>query len=289
MIFDRAAFPLPKARCMTPSPAVLDGLDSVPAATPNLDDLRAEIDHIDDTLLELLQRRMGVAARIGGVKASGPVNALKLRPDREAKVISRLLAQAEPDCRQLALGVWREIMAAGLARQGELEVVVWGGPDPAHVLDNARRRFGSSPCYTEVETSNAALAAAASRNAVAVLAIDPRTAWWTKLAAQHRDLWVFDAIDGPKGGKAPGCLAVARIDPASLAGGRTFVISAGGDAGGGERSRRLLGLEEGWRLYEVDRAPDEVTAMDRYRGVIGRAPAFSLSVEAVVSAVGEGG
>ena len=280
---------------MSPSPAVLDGPESVsqpaPAApaAPNLDELRAEIDRIDDTLLELLQRRMSVAARIGGVKASGPVNALKLRPDREARVISRLLAKAEPDCRQLALGVWREIMAAGLARQGELEVVVWGGPDPAHVLDNARRRFGSSPRYTEVETSNEALAAAASRNAVAVLAIDPRTAWWTRLAAQHRDLWVFDAIDGPKGGKAPGCLAVARIDPASLAGGRTFVISAGGDAGGGERSRRLLGLEEGWRLYEVDRAPDEVTAMDRYRGVIGRAPAFSLSVEAVVSAVQAGG
>ena len=62
------------------------------------------------------------------------------------------------------------------------------------------------------------------------------------------------------------------------------MISAGGDAGGGEPARRLLGLEEGWRLYAVDRAPQEVTAMDRYRGGIGRAPAFSLSVEAVVQA-----
>lgn len=256
---------------------------------PSLDTLRAEIDQLDDTLLTLLHTRMKLASRIGEVKASGPVNALKLRPDREARVISRLLAQAEPDCRQLALGVWREIMAAGLARQGELEVLVWGGPDPAHVLDNARRRFGSSPRYVEVETAGEALAGAASRNAVAVLAIDPRTAWWTRLAAQHRDLWVFDAIDGPKGGKEPGCLAVARIDPASLAGGRTFVISAGGDAGGGEPARRLLGLEEGWRLYEVDRAPTEVTTMDRYRGVIGRAPSFSLSVEAVVGATDAGG
>ncbi len=251
---------------------------------PSLDELRAEIDRIDDSLLHLLQSRMRLAGRIGQAKAAGPVNALKLRPDREARVISRLLAEAEPDCRQLALGVWREIMAAGLARQGQLEVLVWGGPDPAHVLDNARRRFGSSPRYLEVESPADALAGAATRNAVAVLAIDSRTAWWTRLAAQHRDLWVFDAIDGPKGGKEPGCLAVARIDPASLAGGRTFVISAGGDAGGGEPSRRLLGLEEGWRLYEVHRAPQEVTAMDRYRGVIGRAPTFSLSVQAVVEA-----
>ena len=262
------------------------GLSSRPDT--DLEDLRAQIDRIDDTLLELLQARMAIAGRIGGVKATGPVNALKLRPDREARVISRLLAQARPDCRQLALGVWREIMAAGLARQGQLDVLVWGGPDPAHVLDNARRRFGSSPRYVEVESPGEALAGAASRNAVAVLAIDPRTAWWTRLGAQYRELWVFDAIDSPKGGKEPGCLAVARIDPASLAGGRTFVISAGGDAGAGEPSRRLLGLDEGWRLYAVDRAPDEVTTMDRYRGVIGRAPSFSLSVEAVVNA-GEAG
>ena len=257
-----------------------------PADPPSLQDLRQEIDRIDDALLELLHTRMDLASRIGGVKASGPVNALKLRPDREARVISRLLTQAQPNCRQLALGVWREIMAAGLARQGELEILVWGGPDPAHVLDNARRRFGSSPRYVEVDSPGEALAGATSRNAVAVLAIDTRTPGWTPLAAPHPALWGLDAIGGPKGGKAPGCLAVARIDPASLAGGRTFVISAGGDAGGGEPSRRLLGLEEGWRLYEVDRAPDEVTAMDRYRGVIGRAPAFSLSVEAVLDAGG---
>ena len=262
------------------------GLSSRPDT--DIEDLRAQIDRIDDTLLELLQARMAIAGRIGGVKATGPVNALKLRPDREARVISRLLAQARRDCRQLALGVWRESMAAGLARQGQLDVLVWGGPDPAHVLDNARRRFGSSPRYVEVESPGEALGGAASRNAVAVLAIDPRTAWWTRLGAQYRELWVFDAIDSPKGGKEPGCLAVARIDPASLAGGRTFVISAGGDAGAGEPSRRLLGLDEGWRLYAVDRAPDEVTTMDRYRGVIGRAPSFSLSVEAVVNA-GEAG
>ncbi len=262
---------------------------SAPPPSGELDVLRAEIDRIDDTVLDLLHARMALASRIGGVKASGPVNALKLRPDREARVISRLIARAEPACRQLVLGVWREIMAAGLARQGELEVLVWGGSDPAHTLDNARRRFGSSARYDVVETPGEALASAASRNAIAVMAIDPRAAWWTRLAAQYRDLWVFDAIDSPRGGKAPACLAVARIDPASLAGGRTFVISAGGDAGGGEPSRRLLGLEEGWRLYAVDRAPDEVSAMDRYRGVIGRAPAFSLSVEAVVGALEAGG
>jgi chorismate mutase / prephenate dehydratase len=270
---------------MTSSTALTAPTDTA-SAIPSLDDLRSEIDHIDDTILDLLQRRMQLATGIGGLKAAGPVNALKLRPDREAAVISRVLARAEPATRRLAMGVWREIMAAGLARQGELEVLVWGGPDPAHVLDSARRRFGSSPTYIDVDSPGEALAAAASRNAVAVLGVDQKTAWWTRLAAQYRDLWVFDAIDKPTGGREPGALAVARIDPAALAGGQTFVISAGGEAGGGEPARRLLGLDEGWRLYAVDRAPDEISAMDRYRGVIGRAPTFSLAAESVLDAGG---
>jgi chorismate mutase len=280
----------------TQSPAQDAPSERDPPAT--LQDLRGEIDRIDDTILDLLQRRMRLASGIGGVKAVGQVNALKLRPDREASVISRVLSNAEPENRKLALGVWREIMAAGLARQGELEIMVWGGPDPAHVLDSARRRFGSSPSYVDVETPAEALAAAAARNVVAVLGIDDKTPWWTRLAAQYRDLWVFDAIDKPaeggahanaRTGREPVALAVARIDPEALAGGQTFVISAGGDAGGGEKARRLLGLDEGWRLYAVDRAPDEVTAMDRYRGVIGRAPTFSLAAETVVAATRDHG
>ena len=101
---------------MTVSTAVLSD-DNAASEAPTLDDLRARIDQIDDTILELLQSRMALATQVGGVKASGPVNALKLRPDREARVIARLLANAEPECRQLALGVWREIMVAQSRRR----------------------------------------------------------------------------------------------------------------------------------------------------------------------------
>lgn len=256
-----------------------------PAAEPTLESIRAGIDHIDDTILDLLEERMRLAARIGTLKPSGQVDALKLRPDREARVIARLMARAHPSNRRLAMGVWREIMAAGLARQGELEVLVWGGRDPALVLDSARRRFGSSASYRVVEQPAEALTAAAGENAVAVLAVDPSTPWWTRLAAQYRDLWVFDAIDNPRRVGDPGALAVARIDPEALAGGRTFVISAGGDAGQGEPARRLIGMDEGWRLYVVDRAEEQITTMDRYRGVLGRAPSFSLDAEEAAHAL----
>ncbi|MHB8287291.1 MAG: chorismate mutase, partial [Caulobacteraceae bacterium] len=77
-----------------------------PAAVPpaeGLTGVRAEIDRIDDAVLDLLQRRMKLAATIGTLKTSGQVDALKLRPDREAAVISRLLQHADPANRRLAL------------------------------------------------------------------------------------------------------------------------------------------------------------------------------------------
>ena len=269
-------------------PDPLDGRGAPAEAPSTLGGVRAEIDGIDDAVLALLERRMALAAHIGRLKDEGQVDALKLRPDREAAVITRLLKQADPSNRRLALGVWREVMASGLARQGELQVLVWGGLEPALVLDAARRRFGSSAAYRVVETPGEALKVAAVENALGVLALDPRTAWWTRLAAQHRDLWVFDAIDGVSGPSEPLALAVARIDPAALAHGRTYVISAGGDAGQGEPARRLLGMDEGWRLYAVDRKAEEIGAMDRYSGVIGRAPVFSLREDEVVRAIGGG-
>ena len=261
--------------------------DPTPDTTPpppTLGGIRGEIDRIDDAVLDLLERRMQLAAGIGGLKDAGQVDALKLRPDREAAVIQRLLTRADPANRRLALGVWREIMASGLSRQGELQVLVWGGAEPALVLDAARRRFGSSAQYRVVDTPAEALKTAAAENALAVLALGPTTAWWTRLAAQYRDLWVFDAIDGVRGASEPMALAVARIDPAALAGGRTYVISAGGDAGQGEPARRLLGMDEGWRLYAVERQMEEIGAMDRYSGVIGRAPLFSLRADEVTPA-----
>ena len=52
----------------------------------DLDDLRREIDEIDEGIHDLLMRRTGVARRIGGIKGAGP----SLRPAREAEVLRRL-------------------------------------------------------------------------------------------------------------------------------------------------------------------------------------------------------
>ncbi len=254
-----------------------------PPPTSHLAELRAEIDAIDASILELIERRLAIAARTGQAKAEGRTgDVLNLKPDREADVLSRLARRAKPEVRRLTLAMWREIMAAGLASQGAIEVAVWPGADPLHSLDAARRRFGASPDYRICAQAEAALDAAQA-GGVAVLALDARTPWWIELAAKRPDLWIFDALDPARDEAEPAMLAVGRIEPGALARGRTFVISRGGDAGFGAQQSRRLGWSEGWSLDMID-SDSTLMAADRDRGHAGSAPRFCLSAEDAATA-----
>jgi chorismate mutase len=257
-------------------------------AQPTLADLRGDIDAVDDALLELVEARMDLARRVGDRKAAGgPETALNWRPGREAELLGRLLARAGAASRPLTLAVWRELIGAGLAAQGPLEVTVWDGGDWG-LREKASRRFGAAADYTAARSADQALARASTQNAVAVLALAPDAPWWTELGAAYPELWICEALDGPRGAGEPAALVVARVEPAALASGRTFVLSVGGDADLQARTARLLGYAPGARLYVIDEvAGAPVRAEDRHRGVLGRAPAFCLRPdEAIVPATG---
>lgn len=222
-----------------------------------LEALRSEIDAHDDQILALLERRMAVAARVRAFKDEG--RTLNLKPDREARVIARLLDRADPGARRLVEAVWREVLSAGLAAQGAVTVAVWPGRR-GELREAARTRFGACAAYREAADPAEALLAARESDTVAVLALDAEP-WWADLP---QDLWAFDAVSTRSG---PVALAVGRIDPLSLAHGRVLRVSCGGDADPGAARPRLLAAAEGLRLYA---APDRGEALDRASGAIGR-------------------
>ena len=55
--------------------------------------LRAQIDLVDQQILDLLSRRLKMAEQVAEVKPNG---ASVFRPDREAQLLARLCAAAEP-------------------------------------------------------------------------------------------------------------------------------------------------------------------------------------------------
>lgn len=226
-----------------------------------LEALRSEIDAQDAEILAALERRMTLAARVRAFKDE--TRSLNLKPDREARVIARLMDRARPDIRPLVQAVWREVLAAGLAAQGPISVSVWPGKR-GDVRQGARARFGAAATYREAQTAEAALASAAAGEGVAVLGLEGDRPWWGELAD---DLWAFDVVWA---GANPVALAVGRIDPVSLAHGRVLRVSAGGDADPSAVRPRVLASAEGLRLHLE---PDRGAAPERGLGVIGRLPA----------------
>lgn len=156
-------------------------------ASPSLAQLRAEIDEIDDALLALLERRVAIGRRVAAAKgdASGPF----LRPGREAQILRRLAGRLGGADLPVPVmeRVWREVLAANLARQVDPVTVVWAPAGAEALVDLARDRGGVSTRVETVADADAALAAVADgRATLAVLPAPELTAWrwWPSLLAE---------------------------------------------------------------------------------------------------------
>ncbi|NQW09821.1 MAG: chorismate mutase [Alphaproteobacteria bacterium] len=147
-----------------------------------LEDLRAEIDAIDDELLDLLERRIAIGRRVADAK--GPSSGPFLRPGREAAILRRLAAAPGGLDVPVLERVWREILAANLARQIDPIYAVWAPEGAETVADLARARGGVSTEIRMVADAAAALSAiTVERATLAVLPCPTLTRWrwWPQL------------------------------------------------------------------------------------------------------------
>lgn len=135
-----------------------------------LDDLRKEIDAIDDALLELVEARMAATRRVAGLKDAAGDTWLKLRPVREAQVLDRMTARAPGVDPVLIRQLWTALMAHGLQEQARLDFVLHGGGDRLAIQDAVRARFGFAGTLRWVEHEHEAISAAQSGLAVAIVA-----------------------------------------------------------------------------------------------------------------------
>ena len=141
----------------------------------NLDELRREIDGIDDQLLTLLGRRIEIGRAVARSKApnGGPF----LRPGREAAILRRLSAAAPAAIAPAVISrIWRQILVANLAQQTAVTVATTGVPGP--IL--ARDHFGVSAEVHVLADGRAVMEAVAAGDAlVGVISCDGT--WWQDL------------------------------------------------------------------------------------------------------------
>ena len=116
------------------------------ALAADLAPLRQGIDAIDDQLIELLNKRAGLAQRIGQLKARAALPAYV--PERERLVLNRLVGASRGPLPEDSLRlIYKEIISASLALESPL-TVAFVGPPAGAAHEAGKRHFGLSARLT---------------------------------------------------------------------------------------------------------------------------------------------
>ncbi len=111
----------------------------------SLDDLRRQIDLLDDQIVQSLNARAELARRIGAAKQTAGVGVFS--PDREREILERVTARSVgPLPRHSLLAVYRELMSASFALERPPRIG-YLGPAGSHTHEAALGKFGSSVEY----------------------------------------------------------------------------------------------------------------------------------------------
>lgn len=102
-----------------------------------IEKLRREIDAIDDELLSLIQRRAGMAQRIGTLKHGAPV----YRPERESEILRRMTKTAGVLPAERVTAVFREVISACRGLEQAIRVA-YLGPEGTFSEQAVRMQFG---------------------------------------------------------------------------------------------------------------------------------------------------
>jgi len=148
-----------------------------------LDELRAEIDRIDEQLHALMIERAAVADEVRHAKGEPRIS---VRPAREARILYTLLERhkgAFP--KPILIKIWRELIAGMLSLEGPFFVAVYSSDEEPGYVDLARDQYGTFTPLSRHATVSGVIDAV--RNEDASLGILPfptaegAAAWWRHL------------------------------------------------------------------------------------------------------------
>ena len=177
-----------------------------------IEQVRAEIDRVDKTLLGLIAERLELAGAVRRAKSGARV----WRPSREESHVRELADATEDTPAELVSRIWAELMSASLALQGPMKLHIALEGDVLEVWTLVRDRFGAAIPAVSYPTASSALAAAyADDEGVAVLpAPGGMNSWWTALGAQGAmpDMHILAGLPRTGGETWPRAVAVSTAD-----------------------------------------------------------------------------
>lgn len=179
------------------------------AEAAELDKLRAEIDRLDQELVERIHARSKVAMEVGEVKKRYSDNPVFLRPGREASMLRRAAAKHgnHPFPASSLLRIWREIIPAVTSLEGDLSLAI-EDDNEAVAREHAQVHYAISLEREHFPDRDAVAEAVLSgKHTLGIIRADINDPhWWQRVTtpnAEGRRLHVIlqlPFIDGPVGG-----------------------------------------------------------------------------------------
>ena len=157
-----------------------------PSAPPTLQDLRQEIDRIDEEMHRLLMERGDIIGRLISVKKTQEVGSA-FRPAREADMMRRLVERHKGTLPlDTVESIWRVIISSFTYVQAPFSMHADLSAGDSVMRDSARFHFGFLVPFVPHFNADAAVGALsrAKGDLALVPAIDSRSAWWTALEAK---------------------------------------------------------------------------------------------------------
>ncbi len=113
-----------------------------------IESFRANIDELDEKILELISERATYAQHIAHVKRQEDKNAEFYRPEREAEILRKILKRNKGPLNDEEMAhIFREIMSACLALEEPLNIAFLG-PEGTFTQEAALKHFGHSVSTT---------------------------------------------------------------------------------------------------------------------------------------------
>jgi 3-deoxy-7-phosphoheptulonate synthase len=163
--------------------------------------LRAELDRIDDEILDLIERRLAASSEIAERKDQEGDRHIKIRPRRQAEILRRLKERSKNARPELVDEVWREIMGHSLQSQAKTDIIIAPSDNSELLEARVRAHFGSAPAIKWASSEAHAIRLALESEAIAVLP--------EQLPDSDGDLRVFDIVRNEAG--QPVAYAVGRV------------------------------------------------------------------------------
>lgn len=204
--------------------------------TKTIDDIRRQIDSIDDRIHDLLRERFAIVERITAEKRK--TGAPIVQPAREIALVRRLLARHDGDFpAESVVRIWREMFGAVAALDKGLKVAVTAPDNGAGVLSWGLARDYFSTAVPMVRAANALAVLTMVREGEAAFGIVPwphdhdANPWWRFLMGEgggDKPIRIVARLPlCGDGGNDPGpesrMLAVARLPFASSGDDRSFL------------------------------------------------------------------